>query len=418
MLSPSPVNVHQVSLPPGGSMIRQPPPSSSAFPIIPKAIKSYQQLQQTKPVAAPTMNEKRTPPPSNIGVIQPTPTQSVFTLPSNTSAPIRPIPITPKLQSSPIKASNTPGRPSSASSTQSGIPTSAPIMSATNYVPPFNDILNSSDQDVFILRNKDHTIEFREFTESQMPVVTYSFTEDSINNLWSLNLIWPVDRRQLSWRGRFIFYVRIFKRVNHDTYTHMMSKISSPFCIFSKPDVYLKKIRKEETTGPRRRGPNMHSSPKSEEDESTNTQDTQTSSQGSQPSQTQTIVSSTNGPSMALQQIMSMQQIIQPIMQYMPHPTANTNNLPNVIIPNVQPPIVGQHSIVDLSASSDQTSNKRKRSESEEAEERERTNKRKNNSRSLSENEAHNGAATNLLLFTSGFYKNGETGDVKSECTE
>jgi hypothetical protein len=88
-------------------------------------------------------------------------------------------------------------------------------------------------------------MEYREFTEGDMPVVTYSFTEDSINSCWNLNLIWPVDRRQLSWRGKFVFFIRVYKRVNHDTYSHMMSKISSPFCIFSKPDVFLKKIRKE-----------------------------------------------------------------------------------------------------------------------------------------------------------------------------
>jgi hypothetical protein len=274
------------------SIVRQPPtpPVSAAFPIIPKAVKSYQQLQQSKPVQPPTTPDikkngsttptnvpsspstlfmlPQQPPIADPKTIPPSPQMALINSPGT---PIRPIPIAPRPQASPSRSNCTMPSPSKHLHEQSAQP-STPISSTNNYESPFDDILNSCDPSAFVIRSRDQSLEYREFTESDMPVVTYSFTEDSVNSLWNLNLIWPVDRRQLSWRGKFVFFVRIFKRVNHDTYSHMMSKISSPFCIFSKPDVYLKKIRKES---------GKKSSPSSDAEESSSMSSQEIGSQGS-----------------------------------------------------------------------------------------------------------------------------------------
>jgi hypothetical protein len=223
------------------------------YPIMPKAIKSYQQLQNKslQPDAKKNGTTTTIQPPPTVFVLPQTqvePPKIPTTLVPAPGTPIRPIPITARPQSSPGRSNPTMPSPSKLINLndRSKSPTTPVISSQSpQYVSPFNDILNSCDPDCFVIRSRDQSLEYREFTESDMPVVTYSFTEDSINSMWNLNLIWPVDRRQLSWRGKFVFFVRVYKRVNHDTYSHMMSKISSPFSIFSKPDVYLKKIRKE-----------------------------------------------------------------------------------------------------------------------------------------------------------------------------
>jgi hypothetical protein len=105
----------------------------------------------------------------------------------------------------------------------------------------FEDLLHSENNRYFVLHTTDND-EFKEFVENDVPVVTYSFTEDIVAGKWYLNLIWPTEKRPLSWRGRFCFHLSVFRRDGFHVYNHIMSKISSQFSIFSKPDVYLKKI--------------------------------------------------------------------------------------------------------------------------------------------------------------------------------
>lgn len=88
--------------------------------------------------------------------------------------------------------------------------------------------------------------EYQEFTDGDLPVVTYSFTEDITNGRWVINLLWPTEKKPLSWRGKFGFCICVYRKVDEVTYTQILTTKSSPFSIFSKPDVFLKKLRKEQ----------------------------------------------------------------------------------------------------------------------------------------------------------------------------
>lgn len=82
--------------------------------------------------------------------------------------------------------------------------------------------------------------DFLEFTDADLPVITYSFTEDVSNGCWFINLIWPTEKKPLSWRGKFCFYVNIYLKIEN-SYKQILTMISSQFSIFSKPDVFLSK---------------------------------------------------------------------------------------------------------------------------------------------------------------------------------
>lgn len=125
---------------------------------------------------------------------------------------------------------------------------SVPVSSPTPKLE-FEDLLHSENDRYFVLRTTDND-EFREFVENDVPVITYTFTEDLVTGKWLLNLIWPTEKRPLSWRGKFCFHLSIFRRDGFHVYNHIMSKMSSQFSIFSKPDVYLKKIRNSSSKSP------------------------------------------------------------------------------------------------------------------------------------------------------------------------
>ncbi|KAF0981313.1 hypothetical protein FDP41_012573 [Naegleria fowleri] len=138
--------------------------------------------------------------------------------------------------------SDSPGTMDSAGLVDSSIPFS-----------PFDDIINSVDPNHFTLSTTNAQgmeEEFREFSigNDEVPVITYSFTEDLATKSWVVELFWPTEKKALSWRGKFCFYISIFRKdMASRSYKLVMSKISSQFAVFSKPDVYLKKIKSSTT---------------------------------------------------------------------------------------------------------------------------------------------------------------------------
>ncbi|KAL9656847.1 hypothetical protein ABK040_004381 [Willaertia magna] len=124
-----------------------------------------------------------------------------------------------------------------------------------NSIPftPFDDIFNSTDVNIFTLSasgNNNVEEEFKEFSigNDSLPVITYSFTEDPVNRVWTINLIWPTEKKALSWRGKFCFHIGIYRKdAASNNFKLVMCKVSSQFAVFSKPDVYLKKIKSSTT---------------------------------------------------------------------------------------------------------------------------------------------------------------------------
>lgn len=84
---------------------------------------------------------------------------------------------------------------------------------------------------------------YKEFLEGGAPVVTFSFIEDVPNHAWIVNLIWPTEKRSISWRGKFCFHLSVYLKTVSYAFTRVLTKVSTPFSIFSKPDVFLKKQR-------------------------------------------------------------------------------------------------------------------------------------------------------------------------------
>lgn len=107
-----------------------------------------------------------------------------------------------------------------------------------------DDSLGNSTAELDKLVVVDGERTWSEFLASGLPVMTYSFTENPLAGQWNINLIWPTDKRfNVSWRGRFCFQLSIYRKHNNHSLSLIMCKLSSPFLIVSKPDVYLKKVK-------------------------------------------------------------------------------------------------------------------------------------------------------------------------------
>ncbi|KAL0477212.1 hypothetical protein AKO1_005875 [Acrasis kona] len=79
-----------------------------------------------------------------------------------------------------------------------------------------------------------------EYFNDDKPLITCTFTEDSVEGVWRLNLGWPDN--SINWKGTFCFELSVFKRTDRETFRRIASKRSSGFTVYSKPEVYLKQI--------------------------------------------------------------------------------------------------------------------------------------------------------------------------------
>lgn len=96
-----------------------------------------------------------------------------------------------------------------------------------------------------LFKQKGDTNEFCEHTNLNSPIVTTNFIETRGKLILTVN--WPDDRVE-SWKGSFRFRLSVFRKVDEDTFIRVVTKVSSPFSIFSKPEVYTKKKRKSDET--------------------------------------------------------------------------------------------------------------------------------------------------------------------------
>eukprot|EP01080_Neovahlkampfia_damariscottae_P002655 gene2655-3852_t len=85
---------------------------------------------------------------------------------------------------------------------------------------------------------------FQEYNLLGLPVITYSFTEDPINAVWTCVLDWQ-DSTKTSFKGDFCFKVSVYRKVDDDSFKRVFSKISSSFVIVSKPSVYLNQNKRK-----------------------------------------------------------------------------------------------------------------------------------------------------------------------------
>ena len=234
---------------------------------LPKVMKSYMQLQQQKSLGVVSSSQESTsptkvrvalqppvqppPPVSTVEIIEPIKATKSKKAKQSESTP-------KKKRSSKEPSTGTDFNPMFSQSNGSDSPGTmdSSLIDSTIPFSPFDDILTSVDPNHFTLYASGmngQEEEFKEFSigNDSVPVITYSFTEDPSTRSWTVELFWPTERKALSWRGKFCFYVSIFRKdMMNNSYKLIMSKISSQFAVFSKPDVYLKKIKSSTTKKP------------------------------------------------------------------------------------------------------------------------------------------------------------------------
>ncbi|EFC45209.1 hypothetical protein NAEGRDRAFT_79492 [Naegleria gruberi] len=248
------------------------PPKREDPPVaMPKVFKSYKQLQQQKSESSNSQESSASP--TKVRVAQPFPTIPPISPKENTTT-------TDKKSNKPKNIELSPKKKKSAKETNANIDPSlfppnnnnassnngadspgtmidsAGLLDSSIPFTPFDDIINSVDPTHFTLcasGNNGQEEEFKEFATGLecTPVITYSFTEDPTTRNWVVELFWPTEKKALSWRGKFCFYISIFRKdMASNSYKLVMSKISSQFAVFSKPDVFLKKIKSSTTKKP------------------------------------------------------------------------------------------------------------------------------------------------------------------------
>lgn len=92
--------------------------------------------------------------------------------------------------------------------------------------------IKSDDFEEFVIKDK-HL--------GEIPVISFTFGEEPTSSTWVINLLWPTEQKHISWRGKFIFRIGLYKKTDDNTMKKVFSAISSPFLVFSKPNVYFSK---------------------------------------------------------------------------------------------------------------------------------------------------------------------------------
>nr|CAG4712927.1 unnamed protein product [Naegleria fowleri] len=95
-------------------------------------------------------------------------------------------------------------------------------------------------------QNDDHWMEC--FSDDSTPVILQSFMEDyDKQTVWKITLYWPTScSYKFNSKATFRFEIDVFRSnaSNRDEMKKVATKISSPFRVLSKPEVYLKSISK------------------------------------------------------------------------------------------------------------------------------------------------------------------------------
>eukprot|EP01080_Neovahlkampfia_damariscottae_P010765 gene10765-3384_t len=91
---------------------------------------------------------------------------------------------------------------------------------------------------------KSRSKDYEEFTAEGSPIISYQYGEDVVNSSWILNLLWPNEQKNVSWRGQFCFKISMYKKSEEGVYKKVLVTMSSPFSIFSKPTVFFSKLKK------------------------------------------------------------------------------------------------------------------------------------------------------------------------------
>ncbi|EFC41216.1 predicted protein [Naegleria gruberi] len=125
-------------------------------------------------------------------------------------------------------------------------------------------MLISSEQD--LTENYDNGEWTECFSSESRPVITDSHTEDYENGVWKITLYWQ-NAKVFKFKpsAKFRFEIDVYRAcTDRDVMKKVATKISSPFRLLSKPEVYLKSLAK---TKNKRKGSSITNDEEEEDEE-------------------------------------------------------------------------------------------------------------------------------------------------------